>query len=316
MERLLRRLLRDDPRPREAADVGPWWQAVAARAEAAAGPFDHAVLGGFQADRLGFAFAAGYQAALRALVPALPAGEIVAFCATERAGNHARAIETRLHRVGHDLALTGAKRWSTMGPLARTLLVVASEGTDAAGRKRLRLVATAADAPGVKIAAMPPTSFVPEVPHAEIVLDGVPVDAAAVLPGDGYVRYVKPFRTVEDLHVHGACLGYLVAVSRRHAFPRHTTERLVAGIAAARTLARLDASAPEVHVALAGVLAEGAALIADLAPCWTGVETGERERWERDRALLGAVAGIARERRRQRAWEILEQGPAGETGPA
>ena len=151
---------------------------------------------------------------------------------------------------------------------------------------------------------MPPTVFVPEVPHAALTLAGVAVSTADLLPGDGYDRYVKPFRTVEDLHVHGALLGYLVGVSWRHGFPREAMERLLAAVAAVRALATLDPAAAEVHVALAGVLGQDARLLADLEPAWAGVEPGERGRWERDRALLG-VAGQVRERRRQRAWETL-----------
>lgn len=263
-----------------------------------------AILGGFLADRLGYAFAGGYEAALRVLLPSLPHAAIASFCATEEGGNQPRAIRTRLAPAGDGLVLDGTKRWSTMGPLASVLLVVATGGEDAAGRKRLRVVRVDAGAPGVTVDSMPPTAFVPEVPHAALTLAGVAVSAADLLPGDGYDRYVKPFRTVEDLHIHGALLGYLVGVSRRHGFPREATERLLAAVAASHELAALDPAAAETHVALAGLLAQDARLLAELEPAWAGVEPGERERWERDRGLL-AVAGQARELRRQRAWERL-----------
>lgn len=94
-------------------------------------------------------------------------------------------------------------------------------------------------------------------------------------------------------------------MARRYAWPQETIERLIASVAATRTLALLDPSAPEVHVALAGVLAQDARLMADIASSWAGVTSEERDRWQRDSARFGSVAGQLRELRRQRAWEAL-----------
>ena len=69
--------------PVTAPDPRQWWHAVRARHAplgADARPVDHAVLGGFLADRVGHAFVAGAQAAMRALVPTLPAEIVCAFC--------------------------------------------------------------------------------------------------------------------------------------------------------------------------------------------------------------------------------------------
>jgi hypothetical protein len=313
---LLSRLLRDTPTPIAALDVAAWWRAFSSQPLDLPRPIDQAVLAGFRADRVGFAFAGGYEAALRALLAgggdpgdattSLPAGAIASFCATERGGNQPRAIETRLApSPDGGFTVTGAKRWSTMGPLATVLLVVASEGTDARGRNRLRVVRVDATAPGVKVATMPPTPFVPEVPHATVQLDQVAIDAGALLPGDGYDRYVKRFRTIEDIHVHGALLGYLLSVCRRHGFPHDASERIVLSIAATRALADVDPSAAEGHIALAGLLAQDARLLDDVAGAWAGVDDAEHERWQRDRALFGSVAGQIRERRRERAWETI-----------
>lgn len=52
----------------------------------AAGPFALAVRGGAAADRAGFAFAAGYQAVLCALVPDLPGPGPFSLAATEAGG--------------------------------------------------------------------------------------------------------------------------------------------------------------------------------------------------------------------------------------
>src|SRR3954471_8819518 len=153
-------------------------RAVAGEAE---GTLDGAILGGFAADRLGYAFASGYQAALRALVPDLPADRVVSICVTERGGGPPRAIETRLDPIGGgQLRLTGHKRWATLGDAAGLLLVVASAGTDAAGRNLLRVVRVDATLPGVTLRPMPEPPFTPEIAHDEIDLDGVVVGEDAL----------------------------------------------------------------------------------------------------------------------------------------
>jgi hypothetical protein len=256
------------------------------------------------------ALAGGYQAALRALVPSLAAGTLATFCATEAGGNQPRAIQTRLTpSADGGFTLSGAKRWSTMAPLADVLLVVASAGTDGSGRNQLRVARVEAAAPGVSIARMPPTRFVPEIPHAVIDFQAATVDADAMLPGDGYARYLKPFRTIEDIYVHAAVMAYVLSAARRHRFPGEAAERVISSLVTARTLATLDPSAPETHLALAGHLAEDARLLDDLAASWTTVPAPERERWERDRALFGSVAAPAREQRRRRAWETVLRAP-------
>lgn len=268
-------------------------------------PVDGALAGGFAADRLGFAFAAGYHAALRALVPAIAPGTITALSATEEGGAHPRAIRSALSRAPEGgFVLSGAKRWSTLAAVAEQLLVVASTGTSDSGRNQLRLVRVPANAPGVAITAMPATPFAPEIPHCAIRFDAVGVADADVLPGDGYSDYLKPFRTIEDLHVHAALLGYFVGAARRAGFPHEHVERALALAASARTLALGPPVAPELHVALAGLLDATAALLDAAAGHWALADPAERRRWERDQPLL-LVATAARKTRLERAWAAL-----------
>jgi acyl-CoA dehydrogenase len=88
--------------------------------------------------------------------------------------------------------LSGAKRWSTMGPLADELIVVAKAGDGPDGRPLLSAVRVDPRAPGLTLTEMAPTPFVPEVPHAELRFDRVAVPESAVLPGDGYADYTTP----------------------------------------------------------------------------------------------------------------------------
>ena len=253
---------------------------------------ERAAIGGARADRAGYAMALGYTTALEALV-----GEATAsLCATEEAGNHPRAIQTRLH----DGRVTGTKKWATLADHATHLLVVATEGLDDAGRPRLRVVRVRKDAPGVTL-TLAAAAFIPEIAHARVTLDAAPGD---VLPGDGYADYVKPFRTVEDIHVHAAIIGYLIGAARRHALPQPLIERLAMTAAALVTLGAADPKSPATHIALGGVLATTAATLPDLEAAWSAAPSDEWTRWQRDRALF-TVAGKARTERLARAWQTL-----------
>jgi alkylation response protein AidB-like acyl-CoA dehydrogenase len=301
MDALIRFVLEPQPMP-PAESLVTWWQATAARRDVYDTPVDRAIAGGACADRLGFAFAAGYSEALRAMVPTIRG--LGAFCATEEGGAHPRFIKTLLAPAEPGrYTLTGHKKWATNAPSADALLVVASTGTGADGKNRLRVVRVPVTAPGVTVRAAA-ASFVPEIPHGEVTFDGVSIPEADVLPGDGYDSYLKPFRTIEDLHVHAAVLGYAIGVARRRDFPQELVERGLALAVAVRALAREDAKAATTHLAIAGLLALTNAYVDDFDKHWSASPDDELARWKRDRMLL-AVAGKARAARRDVAWEAL-----------
>lgn len=251
-------------------------------------PFLLAVRCGFAADRLGWAFAGGYQAAGRQLIGPLGGG-LFALCATEATGNHPRAIQTRLE----DGRLTGEKSFVTMGPAATTLVVIAREGEGADGRPRLKAAVVWPDTPGVTVSEGMTLPFVPEVPHGGLRLEGAaPV---RVLEGDGYAAYLKPFRTIEDTHVNAALLGHLVQVGRRNGWPAETIESLLVMISALRPIAAAPHD-PLGHRILGGVLAQLASVLDQDLP----MEPEVAARWQRDRALL-KIAGKARQARLDRA---------------
>lgn len=260
------------------------------------GAFDRAVAGGRLADRLGLAFAAGYRSALLALT-----GQTghAAVCITEEGGNHPRAIKTRLEPQGDAVVLTGTKAWATLASGARTLLVAASAGEED-GRNRLRMVAVPLDAEGLELHAMPPTPFTPEIPHYKVELRGVRVPAEAVLEGDGYDRWIKPFRTVEDIHVMAAAIAHMVAMGQRSGWPAALLAEGIATIAALASLAGRPPLEPAVHLALGGALAGFEAWIRRTEEVWSRTDPEVRQRWTRDRPLL-RVAGKARAARFARA---------------
>jgi acyl-CoA dehydrogenase len=290
------------------ASVAEWWSRWRQGAARAATPAGQALLGGFDADRVGWAFASGYQAALRALLPELPAEAVAAFCVTEETGNRPRDIHTRITPAADgSVSISGAKRWTTLGPDSSVLLIVgalpaAADGTPA----QLKVARVPAGTPGLQLLPMPETRFVPEVPHARVQLDAVRVDAAALLPGDGYERYVKPFRTLEDAHVTLAVLAYLLREARQRGWPGGFAERLCATIVVLCEVAGAGADAPATHVVLAGALAQAHALYAEAGKLWAAADDDAAAlRWRRDAALFG-VAESARSQRAARAWQRLQ----------
>lgn len=259
------------------------------------GHFDAAVLGGLLADRLGYAFAAGYASALRCLVPSLGPDIFACLCVTEDGGAHPRAIQTTLSL---DRTLTGQKRWTTLAADGELLLVAAREPASQGGS--LRLATVRRGAPGLELTSMPPTPFAPEIPHFTVTFTGTPTES--VLPGDGWNNYVKPFRTVEDIHVCGAALGYLVHVARTESFPPSLIARLVVLVVALRAVADLPPDDPGAHIALGGIFDGLNAAISDCGPHWDRADAAVAGRWARDAPLL-QVASEARVARLAKAWE-------------
>ncbi len=260
-------------------------------------PIERAVAGGAAMDRIGYTFASGYWAALEVLVPGQTAPAVLA--ATEAGGAHPRAIEARLTaRPGGGWSLSGHKAWCTFGPHAEDLLVVARTGEEADGRPRLKLVRVPREAPGVVVTTLPDTPFVPEIPHASLALTAVELGPDAVLPGDGYADYLKPFRTIEDIHVFAALAGHMAAIAlQAGGAGDRATERALALAASLIALAAASPRAPGTHLALGGAIAEGRALAAEVGT-FLGGEAGAR--WTRDVPLL-EIAGKARRARLESA---------------
>lgn len=275
----------------EIADLDAWW--AGHRAIALNHPFERAVAGGIGADRLGYAFASGYVEALCALHP--DGGDVPrSLAVTEQGAPTPSSIATTLR----DGVLTGEKAFATLGQIAQRFLVAARRGTHPDGKADIALVVLSRGAPGLKVGPGPVTTFTPEVPHARLTMDAVVPDA--VLPGDGYLRYLKPFRTVEDIHVHAATLGHLLRCARAFDWP--VAGELADQIGALAPLAVADPLDPATHLALGDVLDASRSLLAriDADDLWARADDVTRTRWERDRDLL-KVAGAARAARLQRA---------------
>jgi alkylation response protein AidB-like acyl-CoA dehydrogenase len=307
MNRALIACLQAPPQARTITQVADWWRVWQSLNSPEASPAALAIAGGFAADRVGWAFASGYQAALRALVPDLRHDVLAAFCVTETEGNRPRNIRTTIApQPDGVLRIDGTKRWTTLGPASSLMLIVgALPASDGAGRAVLRVARVPSPTPGLVLQPMPPTRFVPEVPHAQVLMQDVRVNADALLPHDGYDAYVKPFRTIEDLHVTLAVLAYLLREGRARRWSAAFNEQTVAALSLLSQLADEDARAASTHIALAGALRIAHRLYADALPLWAAAgDDPAAQRWQRDAALF-EVAGSAREQRAARAWERL-----------
>ena len=218
----LRHCLTASPDTAAPRDLAAWCRDWRARVESEPAPVAQAILGGFAADRVGWAFAAGYQAALRQLLAGFneqPAADArLALCATESGGNRPRDIATVLRRDGDGWRLDGAKSWITLGEAATELLVVArlDEGGD---RPALKVARVPAGAAGVTLENKAPLEFVPEIPHTAARFESVAVPGDGLLDGDGYDTVVKPFRTIEDTFIALAVQAWLLREARARRWP-------------------------------------------------------------------------------------------------
>jgi len=276
------------------------------------GSVERALWSGFHADRLGYAFAAGYGSALARLFAHASRAQMSAstpsqrserplaartcLCATEAGGGHPRAIATRLDKRGGALILEGEKTFATLATHSDELLVVASRGIEADGKNRLRVVRVRPDAPGVTMTAREPTPFAPEIPHAVVRFSGVVIEPADMLPGDGYDHWLKPFRTIEDTHVLAATVGYLLGAARANGFSRAAQAELTSLALSLVDVGARDPLHALTHVVLAGLFASAKRTIAALAPEWERAPEDERARWNRDLPLLGIAEGVRAKR--------------------
>jgi len=266
-----------------------WWVDYRNRTRHLDHPADRVIAGVGHADRLGWAFVAGYDGAMKQLAPHLGADERVSLCATEAHGVHPSTISTAAIETDEGYEIIGDKIWSTLSDRADSMLVLVTTGRDG-DRNLLRMAhVRAAD---TRRELMPETPFCPEIRHCEIRFDAVRVDA--LLPGDGWTDWIRPFRTIEDQFV---ALATAVYVSR---FGLDTA----ALVAALRELIDADRDAPQTHLLLNDAFVTLRRLLVDID--WAGVAPDERARFERDIPLLD-IAERARIKRTQRAREQLEQ---------
>lgn len=258
-------------------------------------PFELAVLGGKLAPTPGLAFLAGYQGALRLLWPSAPLS-LGALCVTENRSVRPADMQTRLS----GLSLAGRKDFVTAADAADWLLVAAREEADGQP-PRLALTVVRNGDPGVRIETLKPLPLMPDVPHARLHLDGAHCERLA---GDGWDAYVKPFRSIEDLHVLSALCAWLYGVGRDSAWPQALQLRLLALLTGAAEVSRQCATAPAMHLLLAALFTEFKTLKPELDAAFAAGPAEWAELWRRDQGVLD-IAGGPRAKRLEKALAAL-----------
>ncbi|QFZ20150.1 acyl-CoA dehydrogenase family protein [Saccharothrix syringae] len=210
----------------------------------------------------------GDEGQRRTWLPALTGGQLAAVAMSEAgAGSDLSAMGTVIERDGDEVVVTGRKKWITAAAYADLVAVFGRYGDGAA------VVVVPTTAPGVRVERVPDPLGCRAAGHADVVLDGVRLDAGAVLRGAGnpvsllvtaalaYGRFSVAWGCVGILR---ACLEAAVAHARsREQFGRPIAgHQLVAGhlaelYAAEQVATRAcehasrcwDAGSPEVVVA-------------------------------------------------------------------
>ncbi|MCG6540554.1 acyl-CoA dehydrogenase [Pseudomonas sp. KSR10] len=272
------------------------------RSRSAEDPFALAVLGGRLAATPGLAFLAGYQAALRRLWPAAPEG-LGALCATENRLLRPADMLTRLD----GLLLTGCKDFVTAGSAATWLLVPARD-EEPGERPRLSLCVVGSGEHGVIVESRPPLPLLVDIPHGRLRLEGA---ACHRLSGDGWDDYVKPFRTLEDLHVLAALVSWLYGVSLECGWPQRLQLQLLGLLAGAAEVARLSPAASATHLLLASLNLQFAVLADEVDVALALGPQQWLDLWRRDRGVLQLARG-AQAKRLAQAAEVFGLTPEGD----
>jgi acyl-CoA dehydrogenase len=114
-------------------------------------------------------------------------------------GAHPKLLTTRAEPVGSSWRITGEKAWTSNGPIADVLIVLAITSEEA-GRKRYSMFLVPRDTPGLTLNDMPGFHALRPSRHCQVLLDGceLPADALLGPAGRAYDHMALPFRDVED----------------------------------------------------------------------------------------------------------------------
>lgn len=283
-----------------------WFSAFKGATVSFENSIDRAFLAGRLSQSLGFAFAGAYQSAIESLFGRQ--GDLLAsLCVTEAEGNHPRAIHTRLFEQNGQLLLSGNKRFISGAKDAGMMFVACRDerrgkGFDAQGRPILKVVQVPTNISGVDIQPMPELDFIPEVSHGCVGLDNVKLSSEQVLAGDGYLDYLKAFRSHEDLHVLASIVSFRLAEAVAGAWGSEVLEQHLALILAIRQLNALPLDSAAAHVSISAVRAQLTSLIQNTDELFQSTRSEVYRCWQRDKRLL-QVAKKAHELRTARAWQ-------------
>ena len=265
-------------------------------------PFASAVDTGARAGQLAFAFAGGYQAAIRRLLPDLAPHAFVALLLSEGKRQRPDELLTTLRPAGNGaFLLEGEKSYVMGGAAADELLVVARRGVAADGRVESAMVRLPAHAAGVAHEARQDALILPALPHGRARFSRVEVREGMILPRDGWTQYARPFRTLEDIHVSAAIAAHLAVHAIRRGFPSMLQAALAACILRLQDCARADAADPAAHLLLAAAERE----LQQAAVQATELMKPDDDAFARDWRANAAIVGLAIPARQQRLEKAI-----------
>lgn len=269
---------------------------------------DRAIYGGRLSRNVGFAFISAYQSAIEALFQAEDK-RLSSFCVTEEKGNHPRAIETRLIQESGKLYISGSKKFVSGANDSECLYVACRDeregsGFDSEGRPLIKMVKIFTESEGLEITAMPALGFVPEVSHGKVLFHKVALTEAQICEGDGYLNYVKAFRSYEDLHVLAALIAYRLGEAIEGNWPNNVIEDHISLLLALHSISEMDLNKSAAHIALAACRSKLEELINNTNKYFAESSPDAYQAWCRDQVLLN-IAKAAHEKRTQKAWELI-----------
>jgi acyl-CoA dehydrogenase len=286
------------------ADLKHWHNEFKQHTLGVSESIQRAIIGGRYSDCVGFAFASGYQSAIENLFE-LSSGELASFCVSEAQGNHPKAILSEINDDKGILTLSGHKTFVSGGGDAQRLFIACRETSSQSSQPSLKVVSLDAQHNGISIQPMPPLPFVPQVTHGQVILKHVNIEEKDILEGDGYLNYIKPFRTCEDIHVSAAVSGYLLGEAIDGQWPEALIERYLSLILSYESLASMNLSSPSTHLSLAGQRGQMQALIEQSEPYFERSHQNGHQHWQRDKALLN-IAKKAHIVRTEKAWKFVK----------
>lgn len=262
---------------------------------------NRAVVGGFCFRQTSFAFASAYQSAMESMFK-LERQSIAALCHTEKGVRKPRDMQTAISTHNGKMVVNGAKSFVSGGADAQTLFVSALDRREGMNSEQaaVRIIRMEANRKGIEAKALPTLPFVPELSHAALALSQVTISEEDILDGDGYVDFIKPFRTEEDIHILAALSGQRlrIALDQKQLNIATRLISLISGIQSLETASRNSACC---HLQLAGIKASFEDIVALQAPFIAESLPIFHSAWERDKALL-SIAEQAQAIRTERAW--------------
>ncbi len=203
-------------------------------------PIEAAIIGGFMSQQFDFAFMAGYQAALDFMFPTIAPNKIKALCVSEAKGGHPKAIETTL--VNNQVK--GLKTYITAGTEVEEILILCKTNEVINGRPLLKMVHLSATTDNMELTNFE-LKFMKAIKHGKLKLDNVKIEDSQILEGDGFAKYTRPFRTLEDICIHTALHGMLLRQAIDSNWSAALRDKLVLNIFTLKNLIDLPLNAPE-----------------------------------------------------------------------